>query len=267
MTQAEKARLFASLHIPGKPLILFNIWDAGSAAAVAASGAGALATGSHSVAEAQGCSDGEALPLDNLLRVIRQIASVSSLPISVDFESGFARHPDALAENTSRLLETGAVGINLEDQWMGGDPQDGRYAVYPLDEQVRRIRAVRQAADAAGLALFINARTDLILREKDPSRHAGLMEAVIERGRAFAEAGASGFFIPGYVDTDLIGRAVEASPLPVNIMMKPGLPGNAELAALGVARLSHGPFPYWRIMKQLTAWSGEALLMPETEPG
>jgi 2-methylisocitrate lyase-like PEP mutase family enzyme len=267
MTQTEKARLFANLHVPGKPLILFNIWDAGSAAAVAASGASALATGSHSVAEAQGYADGEALPLEHLLRVVRQIASVSSLPISVDFESGFARHPDALAENTSRLLETGAVGINLEDQWMGGDPQDGRYAVYPLDEQVRRIRAVRQAADAAGLALFINARTDLILREADESRHAGLVNAVVERGQAYAEAGASGFFIPGLADTGLIGKVVEASPLPVNIMVKPGMLGSSELAALGVARLSHGPFPYWRIMKQLTAWSGEALLVPETEPG
>jgi 2-methylisocitrate lyase-like PEP mutase family enzyme len=259
MTRIKKAKTFAALHRRGDPLILYNIWDAGSAAAVAGAGAKALATGSHSVTEAQGWPDGEHLQLDILLAVVSRITAISDLPLSVDFESGFAREPERIAANVARLLETDAVGINFEDQLIGGQPEGDLYPIYPLEEQVTRLRAVRAAADAAGVPLFVNARTDLVLRQGDISQHPALIGAVIERGQAYAEAGATGFFVPGLVTPDLIGRVVEATSLPVNLMTKPGMPDTTTLAALGVARISHGPFPYWRAMAQVRDWAAEAM--------
>ncbi|RKR02722.1 isocitrate lyase/PEP mutase family protein [Maricaulis maris] len=259
MTQTENAKTFAALHRPGDPLVLFNIWDTGSAAAVASAGAKALATGSHSVAEAQGWPDGENLPLETLLAVATRITATSKLPLSVDFETGFAREPERLADNVSRLLATGAVGINFEDQLIGGETENGLYPVYPLVEQINRLRAVRAAAQAADIDLFINARTDLFLRQKDGATHPDLIDAAIERGQAYAEAGASGFFVPGLVAPELISRVVEAVRLPVNVMSMPGAATRSSLATLGVARISHGPFPYWRAMAKVKAWAAEAM--------
>lgn len=253
MSQAERARQFAALHVKGEPLVLYNIWDAGSARAVADSGAKALATGSWSVAAAQGYEDGQALPLADLLATAHRIAGSVELPLTVDFEGGYAEDEEALAANLTQLIATGAVGINFEDQIVGGD------GLHSLDVQAGRIRAVRQAAAAAGVPLFINARTDLFLKQADATKHAALMDEAGARAAAYAEAGASGYFVPGLVAEDLVARICEISPLPVNAMMKPGAPSRARLAELGVARISHGPFPYIAVMEQLKAAAREAL--------
>ena len=224
---------FSSLHQPGKPLILFNIWDAGSARAVADAGAVALATGSASVAGALGYADGQALPFDLLLTVVERIRATSDLPLSVDFEAGYAEGPQAVAANAARLAALGVVGINLED---GIPPKKG---IRPASEQAALIAAIRAAT-----ALFINARTDLFL-QNPASDHSALMGEALERAGIYAEAGANGFFVPGLVEPELIATICRESPLPVNIMKSPAAPSIAALSGLGVARISFGPFP-WR---------------------
>jgi 2-methylisocitrate lyase-like PEP mutase family enzyme len=243
MTQKQKAEQFAALHIKGAPVILYNIWDAGSALAVAQAGAKALATGSHSVAAAQGYEDGEAISLDELLTTTRQIVATSKLPLSVDFEGGFAVEPEALASNVKRVIDAGAIGINFEDQIVDGD------GLHPIPDQAKRIAAIRGACH---IPCYINARTDVFLREPDQAKHAQLTGEALERAHAYAEAGASGLFIPGTLDEALIGDICERTPLPVNVLMRPGAMPTERLSKLGVARISFGPFPYIDAMNSLT---------------
>jgi 2-methylisocitrate lyase-like PEP mutase family enzyme len=139
------------------------------------------------------------------------------------------------------LAETGAVGCNFEDQVIGGE------GLHPLDLQCRRIAAARRAV---GEAFFINARTDLLLKVKEHDE--ALADEAIERGKAFADAGASGFFVPRLGDLKLAERIVKAVPLPVNSIAYPGAPSRAEFASAGIARISHGPFPHKALMAQLT---------------
>ncbi|MBR9824709.1 MAG: isocitrate lyase/phosphoenolpyruvate mutase family protein [Alphaproteobacteria bacterium] len=237
---------FARLHVPGRPLVLYNIWDAGSARALAEMAVPAIATGSASVAASQGYEDGEALPLEELLRTVRQIRRVTDLPLSVDFEGGYAEMPDGLAANFTRLMEAGAEGINFEDRIVKGE------GLYALDRQLQRIEVLRSTAGEAGKAVFINARTDVFLEESDAARHVDLIEAAIERGQAYARAGADGFFVPGLVDPALIRQVCDAVDIPVNVMAFAPDTDLKELAACGVARISFGPFP-WR-------WAMQALV-------
>lgn len=234
---------FRALHIPGDPLILVNVWDAGSARAVAAAGAPAIATGSWSVAAAHGADDAEALSLDLALANAARIAAAVPLPVSIDFEGAYAEAPDAVAANIARLAATGAIGCNFEDRRMGAE------GLHPPEAQSARIAAARAVA---GAAFFINARTDLFLQAQS-HEHAGQLDPAIDRAHAYAEAGASGFFAPGLKDPDLIGRLASAQLLPLNIMAFPGVPDAATLASLGVARISHGPGPYRQAMAALTA--------------
>lgn len=245
MTQTAKAAAFTALHRPGDPLVLFNIWDAGGARAVAAAGAKAIATASWAVAAAWGYEDGEQLPFALLETAAGRIAASVDLPVTVDMEAGFGATPDAVAANAVRLAQLGIVGINLEDQVIGGD---GRRAIA---DQAARLRAIRAAVSADGAALFINARTDVFL-QSPPETHAdGLAEAQ-ERAQAYVEAGADGLFAPGLVAPDLIGRLCADAPAPVNIFLTPAAPEIATLATLGAARISMGPFPYRAAMARLT---------------
>ena len=247
----EEFRHFVSLHVRGRPLVLFNAWDPGSARAVAEAGAAAIATGSASVAAAHGKGDGEALPLDWALANAARIVETVSLPVTIDFEGGYAVEPEPLAANFLRLAETGAVGCNFEDQIVGGE------GVHPIHVQATRIRAAREAI---GPDFFINARTDLFLQAK-PDTHDAAMVDALERAQAYAEAGASGFFVPLLADLRLLERVCAASPLPVNFMAFPGCPPVEDVAATGVARISHGPFPYRLAMKALKE-AAEAVYRP-----
>jgi methylisocitrate lyase len=252
-TQGSAARLFHALHVRGQPLVLFNAWDAGSARAVADAGAQAIATGSWSVAAAHGFADGENLPrgfaMENLRRIIKAVA----LPVTVDLESGYGETPEAVGATVAAALAAGAVGCNLEDSF----PADG--SLRDSAAQVARLAAARRAADAAGVALFINARTDVFFQAPAAAHDAAMVDAALERARAYAAAGASGLFVPGVVAENLIARIADASPLPVNIMAMPGVPSRGRLAELGVARISHGPGPYRGAMQWLTAAAKAAM--------
>jgi 2-methylisocitrate lyase-like PEP mutase family enzyme len=243
--QAQKAERFQALHIPGNPLVLFNVWDAGSAKAVAASGAHAIATGSWSVANANGFDDGEQLPLRIAIDNLRRIVKITDLPVTMDLESGYGETPAKVGETISLAIEAGAIGCNIEDSF----PADG--TLRPAADQAERIRAARQAADAANIGFFINARTDVFFQDGADPHDETMMDDVLNRARAYAEAGASGLFVPGLADIALIERIAGASPLPLNIMVGKTTPPLAELARAGVARVSHGPGPYLLAMKAL----------------
>ncbi|MBB2675799.1 UNVERIFIED_ORG: 2-methylisocitrate lyase-like PEP mutase family enzyme [Rhizobium esperanzae] len=245
MNQTEKAKAFYALHQKGNPIVLYNIWDAGTAKAVAEAGAKALATGSWSVAAAHGFADGEKLPMSALVETAKSIADFVDLPLSVDFEGAYSAEPEGAAANVARLVEAGAVGINFEDRVVAGE------GLYPVESQTARIRAIRAMADGKDIPFFINARTDLFLAESDLAKHAGLVDEAIERGRAYAAAGGNGFFVPGLIDPGLIEKICAASSLPVNVMMRAGAPDVKTLARLGVGRISYGPGPYRSMMDKL----------------
>ncbi len=254
MTQADKARAFAALHVPGRPVVLFNAWDPGSAKAVAEAGAAAIATGSWSVADAHGFGDAEGLPIELAIANAARVVAAVAVPVTIDFEGGYAVDPGRLAANFATLLATGAIGCNLEDRVIGGE------GLHPVALQAERIEAMRRAAERAGVDAFINARTDIFLQAPAEAHDRAAVDAAIERARAYADAGASGFFVPGLADERLIARVCEVSPLPVNAMMFAGMPSRARLAELGVARVSHGPGPYRLAMKALTDAARAALV-------
>jgi 2-methylisocitrate lyase-like PEP mutase family enzyme len=243
MNQTDKAKRFTELHVKGMPLLLYNAWDAGSAKAIVAAGAKAIATSSWSVAEAHGYRDGEAIPIELAQRIVERITATIEEPVTVDFEGGYSEDDGELADNISRLVDTGGIGINFEDRVVKGS------GLYSVDRQARRVAVIRKAAEQKGVDLFINARTDVFFERGDDATQA-LGEA-IDRAKAYTAAGASGFFVPGLVDDALIGRICERVSLPVNIMVMEGVPSNARLSALGVARISYGPTPYIHAMRTL----------------
>ncbi len=244
-TQKERADIFRDLHIKGNPLILFNIWDAGSAKAVEESGAKAIATGSWSVAAANGFGDGEKLPFDFTLANLERIAESVDAPVTIDFEGGYTMDNAELKENIKKVIATGAVGINFEDQIIGGE------GLYTVEEQAARIATIREAVEQAAILFFINARTDVFLKTY-PAKHDEVqLDEAIRRAAAYAQAGANGFFSPGLRDTEFIKKLVEFSPIPINIMVLPDTPPPRELAKLGVSRISYGPEPYRRMTEAL----------------
>jgi 2-methylisocitrate lyase-like PEP mutase family enzyme len=245
--QARKARQFRELHVPGTPLVLFNVWDAGSAQAVTAGGAKAIATSSWSVAHANGFADGEQLPLPFAIENLRRIVGVTDLPVTVDLESGYGEPPEAVSSSIALAIDVGAVGCNLEDSM----PADGRLRT--AAGQTVRIRGARRAAEAAGLPFFINARTDVFFQRPTAQHDDAMVSEALERAQRYRDAGADGLFAPGLVDVRLIARLAAASPLPLNVMVQEGTPALKVLADHGVGRVSHGPGPYFLVMKSLEA--------------
>ena len=251
--QGAKAETFRLLHASGVPLVLFNIWDAGTAKVVASGGARALATGSWSVAAANGFADGERVPLDLAIDNLARIVTATDLPVTVDLESGYGATAGEVAHCVARAIEAGAVGCNLEDSF----PCDG--SLRDIGEQAERIAHARRAANDAGIPMFINARTDVFFQKPAQAHNEAMVRAALDRAQIFAKAGADGLFVPGAVDETLIARLVKASPLPVNIMIEANTPSVSRLTELGVARVSHGPGPYLAIMKVLDEAARAAL--------
>ena len=242
---------FAKLHVAGDPLVLFNAWDAGSAAAVAKSGAKAIATGSASVSMANGFGDGEDVPLELALANAGRVVKAVDLPVTIDFECGYAEDAGGLAANGRRLAETGAIGCNFEDQVVGTD------RLYDIADQAARIAALR---DGVGANFFINARTDLFLKAAPETHDSALADQAIERGKAYAAAGVNGYFIPGLANRQLVERICGALSIPVNAMHLPNGPSRADWAGAGIARVSHGPFPYMAMQEWLTREARAALI-------
>ncbi|MFF4553039.1 isocitrate lyase/phosphoenolpyruvate mutase family protein [Streptomyces sp. NPDC001422] len=234
MTTTEQLRAtalaFRALHVPGRPLVLPNAWDTASARIVEEAGAGAVATTSAGLAWDLGAADGDVLDRDRALAAVARIAAAVAVPVSADIESGYASDAAGVGGTVRAVLAAGAVGVNIEDALYG----DGAGPLRPVTEQADRIAAARAAADTAGVPLFVNARIDTFLRG------AGGVGETLERAGAFLAAGADGVFVPGAVDPVTVKALAEGIDGPLNIMVGPGAPTVAELAALGVARVSAG---------------------------
>jgi 2-methylisocitrate lyase-like PEP mutase family enzyme len=228
--QVALAEAFAALHTTDSPLVLPNAWDAGSAYLIEQAGAKAVATTSGGRAWSVGVADGGGLSRDQAVALIRDISRVVKVPITADVERGYGDTLDELRSSIAAVISAGAVGINIEDS--GGDP------LYTPEEQAERIAAARAAADAFGLPLFINARTDVYLF--GVGEESGRLDDVIARARVYAAAGANGLFVPGLLDLDTLRTLTAAVNLPVNVMVGPGAPAVAQLAEAGVRRISAG---------------------------
>jgi 2-methylisocitrate lyase-like PEP mutase family enzyme len=243
----SKTESFAALHRPGSPLILFNIWDAGSAVAVAKAGAKAIATGSWGVAGAHGLGDGEKLPIETALATLKEIVAVTDLPVSIDMEAGYGSDAASVGASIQRAADAGAVGINLEDK----DPITR--TLFSAADACARIAA------AAATGIFVNARADLFILTPRAEHDAALVDQVVERAKAYADAGARSLFAPFLLDAPLIEQLCKASPLPVNILTGPNCPDHQTLANLGVARISHGHGPWAAAMDWLQTQAKAAL--------
>ncbi len=255
MSVIARHEAFAALHMPGDPVILFNVWDAGSAKVAESAGAKAIATGSASVATAHGHSDAESLPIGLALANAARVVDAVSVPVTIDFEGGYAVDPDLVAANVAKLAGTGAIGCNFEDQIVATNGTQAR-AMHSTAEQVARIEAIRWTV---GSHFFLNARTDIFLIAPADTHDEAMADTAIARGKAYADAGASGFFVPGLADLRLLERVARGVPLPVNFMAFPGAPSAKDVAATGIARISHGPFPHMLALKAFEDAAREVL--------
>ena len=220
---------FAALHRPGDPLLLANAWDPASAAVIEAAGARALATTSSGVAWANGVPDGGRLGARALAAALTRIVAAVSIPVSADIEDGYGPAPADVAGTVRAVLDAGAVGINLEDR------AGGARELFTPAEQAARIAAARAAA--GDQPLWINARTDTYLAGIGAPEDR--LALTLSLAATYADAGADSLFVPGAIDLAVV-TALAQGPLPLNIMVWPGAPSVAELAACGVARISLG---------------------------
>ncbi|MEU8385462.1 isocitrate lyase/phosphoenolpyruvate mutase family protein [Streptosporangium sp. NPDC048865] len=228
-TARRKAAALRALHVPGRPLVVPNVWDAASARAVEAAGFPVIATGSAAIAPVLGYDDGEETPVEEMLAAIARISRSVGLPVTADMERGYGLEPAELVE---RLVAAGASGCNLEDS----DPRTE--VMVDAGEQAAYLRAVRDAATAAGADLVINARVDTYMNGTGDAEER-LAESV-RRGRRYLEAGADCVYPIFASEAGAVRALVEGIGGPVNILFRPGTPSLGELASLGVARVSFG---------------------------
>jgi 2-methylisocitrate lyase-like PEP mutase family enzyme len=239
---AERAGRLRALHVPGRPLVLPNAWDAASARIVEAAGFPAVATASSAISESLGYEDEEGTPPGEMFASIQRIARAVAVPVTADVEGGYGLPSVELAE---RLLDTGAVGCNLEDT------AHGQGGLIDADVQCQRIAALREAASHAGVPIVINARVDVyLLQSGDPE---GRTEEALRRGRLYLEAGADCIYPIMVTDEATIATFVEAFGGMVNVYARPQAPLLPRLAALGVARVSFGPWVHRLAMRDVEA--------------
>jgi 2-methylisocitrate lyase-like PEP mutase family enzyme len=239
-TQREKAEELRRLHAAPEPLVLVNVWDAASARVVAAApGCRALATASWAIAAARGVADGEVLTRETMLDAVGVVARATELPVTADLERGYG---DARM-TIEGALEAGAVGCNLEDS-------DANGGLWPSEEHAAVVAAARAASDAAGIPLVINARTDVYLTGEIPPEER--LVAALERGAAYLDAGADCIFVPGVRDVTVLDALVREMGGPISVLAGAGGPTLAELARIGIARVSYGPGPQGVAMAALS---------------
>lgn len=227
-----RAETLLALHRPGDPVILPTVWDAWSARLAAGAGFAALTVGSHPVADSVGKPDNEGMTFDDLVTRVAQITAATDLPVSVDIESGYGEAPSRLIEG---LLSVGAVGLNIEDTVHS---EGGR--LRSADEHADLVGALRAAADASGVHVVINARTDLFLRQDGDE--SDRVDRAIARLTQAADAGADVLYPVGLHGPETLQRLTSELPLPVNAIAAPDKADPASYGPLGVARISFGPF-------------------------
>jgi 2-methylisocitrate lyase-like PEP mutase family enzyme len=232
--QRHLAESLQRLHAGPQVLVVGSAWDAGSAVIFERAGFAAIATSSAGMAFSLGYADGERVPRDELLAAIARIVRAVRVPVTADIESGYGRGAEAVADTCRRVLDCGAVGVNIEDAL-------SETALADVERQAALIGAVRSTAQRYGVPLVINARTDVYMQPVADASTA-FAEAV-QRLNRYRAAGADCLFAPGLKDAATIGRLASALDGPLNILAVAGTPAVAELAALGVRRISQGSGP------------------------
>ena len=235
VTQQQKARQFHDLHHSGRILILPNIWDPLGAMLLENLGYPAVATASASVAFTNGYDDGENIQFDTVLTILRKIANSVNVPVSADIEKGFAESESQLKENIKRLIETGVVGVNIEDS----DKKTN--SLLAMEVQCRKIDVIKEASKEMGVPVFVNARTDVYIRGKEFDTPPSKYQETLRRGLAYKAAGADCFYPITMTNGDDIKKLIEHLQMPVNVVTIPGLPELNVLKEMGVARVSLGP--------------------------
>jgi 2-methylisocitrate lyase-like PEP mutase family enzyme len=231
---SRKEKQFHQLHHNGQLLVLPNIWDPLGAKLLEEIGYKAVATASASIAFSNGYDDGQKIPFNNLLFPLKRIVSSVQIPVTADIESGYAKNNLELKENIKKLIDTGIVGINFEDSL------HDQTNLFSKEEQAEKINLIKKTASENGSDLFINARTDVFIKESPLSKEEKLKEA-IERGKAYKDAGADGFYPIFLKEKTAIEMIIKEVSLPVNILMVAGIPDFSTLQEIGVARISLGP--------------------------
>ena len=250
LEQKKKADALKALHLGKEPLVLANVWDVASARVIEEAGFPALATTSAGIAFAQGFPDGEKISAGQMLQAVAQIARAVRVPVTADVEAGYGDRPEDAARTTRGVIEAGAVGMNFEDS-----TGDSYHPLTELPLQLERIRAIREPAQQLDIPLVLNARTDVyLLQVGDPARR---YDEAVRRLQAYRDAGADCVFLPGVRDAETIRRLVADLACPVNILAGPGSPSVAELAALGVKRISLGSGPMRAAMGMLRRLAAE----------
>lgn len=231
-TPADRAATLLELHRPGNPVILPTVWDAWSARLATGAGFAALTVGSHPMADSIGKPDNEGMSFDDVLARVAQITAAVDVPVSVDIESGYGQPAARLIEG---LLGVGAVGLNIEDTVHS----EGK-RLRSADEHAELVSELRSAADAAGVHVVINARTDLFLRQDGEA--SDRVERAVARLNQAAAAGADVLYPVGRHDPDTLRRLTAELERPVNAIALPDQDDPASFGPLGVARVSFGPF-------------------------
>jgi 2-methylisocitrate lyase-like PEP mutase family enzyme len=248
MSQQElkgRAEALKALHVKGSPVVLPTVWDAWSAKLAVEAGFAALTVGSHPVADSVGKPDGEGMSFDDLTTRVAQLTAAVDVPVSVDAESGYGEAPQRLIEG---LLEAGAVGLNVEDTVH----KEGK-RLRTAQEHAALIGELRKAADASGVHVVINARTDLFLRNDGDD--ADRVERAIARLKLAADAGADSLYPVGRHAPETLRRLADELPLPINAIALPDSDDPASFGPLGVGRISFGPF----LQRSLSARAEELL--------
>jgi 2-methylisocitrate lyase-like PEP mutase family enzyme len=232
--QTDKENQLRELHHNGTLLVLPNIWDPLGAMLLESLGYNAVATASASIAYSNGYLDGEKISFNEVITILQKIVKSIKIPVTADIEGGYSADNSSLKENIKRLIDTGIAGINFEDS--RHDEND----LISIEDQSEKINLIKKTAAEMGSTLFINARTDVFIKDSLFSKEEKLSEA-IKRGKAYKEAGADCFYPIFLKDKDSIKTIIKEVSLPVNILMVSGIPDFATLKKLGLARISLGP--------------------------
>lgn len=258
MSQAAKAQALLDLHTNGKLLILPNVWNPIGARMLEGKGFSAVATASAAIAESLSYGDGEQIKLETMLEMVGRIVRSVNLPVSADFEAGYSDSIAGLQENISRLIDTGAVGINFEDGL------DDSSRLRPMTEQVERIQAVREAAERRGVHLVINARADSFFADGFSSDEDRI-EDVITRSNAYIQAGADSTYPVGRGDKATLTILRQRINAPINVLATAKTASLKDLQELGINRVSFGPYIFRSLLAKMSAMYDEIKSMGNYE--
>lgn len=245
VSQKKKAEHFLSLHKSDRMLLLPNIWDPIGARILQAKGFPAAATASAAISASLGYKDGEKIKFSTHIEAIKRIANSVDIPVTADIESGYASDLSRLEENIYMLIDSGAVGINIEDS-IGKEGM-----LRDISEQSERISAVRETAEKKGIHLVINARTDCFLRKEEKVSDKLISEAV-KRTDAYIKAGADCIYPVGVLDLDTVKTLRQEITAPINILGSAKSVPLLTLQEIGINRVSFGPFIFRSLLKRFS---------------